>query len=194
MMRAAIGGLPVTSPAPCFEVANELLEAIPEVKIVCNVDIHPDDLKVAQLRETKMVGRWNDKGLEAEALLNRDRYRRLDAFLAKHGQAVRVAPDSICGFLHGKAGVIELTDGRKLGFIGSMNETSSGWQRHYEILWEDDSPEGVAWIEQEFEFIWNAARPLPDAVIREARRRGYRREVLFGEIGDDGRFGTGGAD
>ena len=28
-----------------FEVANELLEAIPEVKIVCNVDIHPDDLK-----------------------------------------------------------------------------------------------------------------------------------------------------
>ena len=168
-----------------FEVANELLESIPEVKIVCNVDIHPDDLKVAQLRETKMVGRWNDRALEAEALLNRDRYRRLDAFLGKHGQAVRVAPDSICGFLHGKAGVIELADGRTLGFIGSMNETSSGWQRHYEILWEDDSPEGVAWIEKEFEFLWNAARPLPDAVIREVRRRGYRREVLFDEIGAD---------
>jgi superfamily II DNA or RNA helicase len=168
-----------------FEVANELLESIPDVKIVCNVDIHPNDLKVAQLRETKMVGRWNDRALEAEALLNRDRYRRLDAFLAKHGQAVRVAPDSICGFLHGKAGVIELANGRKLGFIGSMNETSSGWQRHYEILWEDDSPEGVAWIEQEFEFLWNAARPLPDAVIREVRRRGYRREVLFDDIDDD---------
>lgn len=168
-----------------FEVANEMLESIPEVKIVCNVDIHPDDLKVAQLRESKMVGRWNDRALEAEALLNRNRYRRLDEFLAKHGQAVRVAPDSICGFLHGKAGVIELADGRKLGFIGSMNETSSGWQRHYEILWEDDSPEGVAWIENEFEFLWNAARPLPDAVIREVRRRGYRRELLFDEIGDD---------
>ena len=168
-----------------FEVTNELLESIPEVKIVCNVDIHPDDLKVAQLRESKMVARWNDRALEAEALLNRDRYRRLDAFLAKHGQAIRVAPDSICGFLHGKAGVIELADGRKLGFIGSMNETSSGWQRHYEILWEDDSLEGVAWIEKEFEFLWNAARPLPDAVIREVRRRGYRREVLFDEIGDD---------
>ena len=123
-----------------FEVANELLESIPEVKIVCNVDIHPDDLKVAQLREAKMMGRWNEKAIEAEALLNRDRYRRLDAFLQKHGQAVRVAPDNICGFLHGKAGVIELADGRKLGFIGSMNETRSGWQRHYEILWEDESP------------------------------------------------------
>jgi phosphatidylserine/phosphatidylglycerophosphate/cardiolipin synthase-like enzyme len=103
---------------------------------------------VAQLREASMMGRWNEKAIEAEALLNRDRYRRLDAFLQRHGQAVRVAPDSVCGFVHGKAGVIELADGRKLGFIGSMNETRSGWQRHYEILWEDESPEGVAWIEE----------------------------------------------
>lgn len=168
-----------------FEVAGEALEHIPEVKIVCNVDIHPDDLKVAQLRESKMLGRWNEHALEAEALLNRERYRRLDAFLAKHGQAVRIAPDDICGFVHGKAGVITLADGRRLGFIGSMNETRSGWQRHYEILWEDESPKGVAWIEEEFDFLWNAAKPLPQAVIREVHRRGYRREIEFIEIDDD---------
>ncbi|MGH8074889.1 MAG: phospholipase D-like domain-containing anti-phage protein [Lysobacter sp.] len=168
-----------------FEVAGEALEHIPEVKIVCNVDIHPDDLKVAQLRESKMLGRWNERGLEAEALLNRERYRRLDAFLAKHGQAVRIAPDDICGFVHGKAGVITLADGRRLGFIGSMNETRSGWQRHYEILWEDESPEGVSWIEEEFDFLWNAAKPLPQAVIREVHRRSYRREIEFVEIEDD---------
>ena len=168
-----------------FEVAGEALEHIPEVKIVCNVDIHPDDLKVAQLREGKMLGRWNERALEAEALLNRERYRRLDSFLAKHGQAVRIAPDDICGFVHGKAGVITLADGHRLGFIGSMNETRSGWQRHYEILWEDESPEGVAWIEEEFDFLWNAAKPLPHAVIREVHRRGYRREVEFVEIDDD---------
>lgn len=168
-----------------FEVAGEALEQIPEVMIVCNVDIHPDDLKVAQLRESKMLGRWNERGLEAEALLNRERYRRLDAFLHKHGQAVRVAPDDICGFVHGKAGVITLADGRRLGFIGSMNETRSGWQRHYEILWEDESPEGVAWIEEEFDFLWNAAKPLPQAVIREVHRRGYRREIEFIDIEDE---------
>jgi len=168
-----------------FEVAGEALEQIPEVKIVCNVDIHPDDLKVAQLRESKMLGRWNERGLEAEALLNRERYRRLDSFLHKHGPAVRIAPDDICGFVHGKAGVITLADGRRLGFIGSMNETRSGWQRHYEILWEDESPEGVAWIEEEFNFLWNAAKPLPQAVIREVHRRGYRREIEFTEIEDD---------
>lgn len=167
-----------------FEVAGELLDQIPELKIVCNVDIHPDDLKVAKLREAKMIGRWNEGALEAEALLNRERYRRLDAFLQKHGQAVRVAPDNVCGFLLGKAGVIECADGRKLGFIGSMNETSSGWQRHYEILWEDSSPEGVAWIEEEFDFLWRAAKELPRAVIREVHRRGHRREVLFEELDD----------
>lgn len=168
-----------------FEVAGEALEHIPEVKIVCNVDIHPDDLKVAQLRESTMLGRWNERGLEAAALLNRERYRLLDGFLAKHGQAVRVAPDDICGFVHGKAGVITLADGRRLGFIGSMNETRNGWQRHYEILWEDESPEGVAWVEEEFDFLWNAAKPLPQAVIREVHRRGYRREIEFIEIDDD---------
>jgi SNF2 family DNA or RNA helicase len=168
-----------------FEVAGEALDLIPEVKIVCNVDIHPDDLKVAQLRDSKMLGRWNERGLEAEALLNRERYRRLDAFLHTHGQAVRVAPDDICGFVHGKAGVITLADGRRLGFIGSMNETRSGWQRHYEILWEDESPEGVAWIEEEFNFLWNAAKPLPQAVIREVHRRGYRREIEFIDIEDE---------
>ena len=165
-----------------FEVADELLERIPEVKIVCNVDIHPDDLRVAKLRESKMIGRWNEMPVEAEALLNRERYRRLDAFLRTPGHAVRVTPDAICGFVHGKAGVIEMADGSKLGFIGSLNETRNGWQRHYEILWEDDSPEGIKWIEEEFEYLWNAAHPLPEAILREVRRRGFRHEVIFDKI------------
>jgi superfamily II DNA or RNA helicase len=165
-----------------FEVAHEWLESVPDVRIVCNVDLTPEDLKVAQLREARMLGRWNERSIEAESLLNRERYQRLDAFLSKRGQVIRVAPDSLCGFLHGKAGIIERGDGRKLGFIGSMNETRHGWQSHYEILWEDDSPEGLAWIEAEFEYLWNAARPLPEAVCREVRRRSRRQEVLLPEL------------
>ncbi|MGB5733696.1 MAG: phospholipase D-like domain-containing protein, partial [Thiohalocapsa sp.] len=165
-----------------FEIAHEWLEPIPDVRIVCNVDLAPEDLKVAQLREARMLGRWNERSIEAESLLNRDRYQRLDAFLAKRGQVIRVAPDSVCGVVPGKAGVIERADGRKLGFICSMNETRHGWQRHYEILWQDDSPEGVAWIEAEFEYLWNAARPLPEAVCREVARRGRRVEVQLPDL------------
>ena len=168
-----------------FEIAHEWLEPVPDVRIVCNVDLAPEDLKVAQIREARMLGRWNERSIEAESLLNRERYRRLDTFLAKRGQVIRVAPDNVCGFLHGKAGVIERADGSKVGFIGSMNETRHGWQHHYEILWEDDSAEGVEWIEAEFEYLWNAARPLPEAVCREVRRRGHREEVDLPAIGSD---------
>ncbi|WP_263227047.1 phospholipase D-like domain-containing anti-phage protein [Pseudomonas alabamensis] len=167
-----------------FEVAGELIEQIPEVQIVCNADIHAEDLRVAQVCEAKLLGKLNERSVEAESLLNRERYQRLASFLEKRGQVIRVAPDSACGFVHGKAGVIDLADGRKLGFIGSMNETSNGWQSHYEILWSDYSPEGVAWIEAEFEFLWKAAKPLPDAVCREINRRSHRHEVSIEEVAE----------
>lgn len=168
-----------------FEIADEWLEAVADVRIVCNVDLSPEDLKVAQLREARMLGRWNERSLAADALLNRPRYQRLDAFLARRGPVIRVVPDRFCGFLHGKAGVIERADGRRLGFIGSLNETRQGWAGHYEILWEDDSPEGIAWIEAEFAALWDAGRPLPEAVCREVRRRARRDEVTLPDLPDD---------
>lgn len=167
-----------------FEVAGELIDQIPEVQIVCNADIQSEDLRVAQVCEAKLLGKLNERSVEIESLLNRERYQQLASFLEKRGQVIRVAPDNACGFVHGKAGVIDLADGRKLGFIGSMNETSSGWQSHYEILWSDDSAEGVAWIEAEFEYLWNAAKPLPDAVCREITRRSHRHEVSIEEVAD----------
>lgn len=167
-----------------FEVAGELIDQIPEVQIVCNADIQSEDLRVAQVCEAKLLGKLNEHSVEIESLLNRERYQQLASFLEKRGQVIRVAPDNACGFVHGKAGVIDLADGRKLGFIGSMNETSSGWQSHYEILWSDDSAEGVAWIEAEFEYLWNAAKPLPDAVCREITRRSHRHEVSIEEVGE----------
>lgn len=117
-----------------FEVASEMLEQIPEVQIVCNADIAQEDLRVAQLCEAKLLGRWNEVSVEAEALLNRERYQRLADFLTKRGQVIRVAPDSLCGFVHGKAGVIDLDDGTKIGFIGSMNETRNGWREHLSLI------------------------------------------------------------
>ena len=68
-----------------FEIAHEWLEPISVVRVVCNVDLSPKDLKIAQLREARMLGRWNERSIEAESLLNRARYQRLDAFLAKRG-------------------------------------------------------------------------------------------------------------
>jgi len=110
------------------------------------------------------------------------RYQRLYQFLTQHPQAIRVVPDDFCGFAHGKAGVIELRDGRQLGFIGSMNETSAGWRSHYEIVWLDQSPEGVAWIQAEFEALWSASVPLPQVVVQELARRAQRVEIELPDL------------
>ncbi|MFZ0791059.1 MAG: SNF2-related protein, partial [Chromatiaceae bacterium] len=69
-----------------------------------------------------------------------------------------------------------------VGIIDPMNETRHGGQSHYEILWEDDSPEGVACIEAEFEYLWNVVRPLPDAVCRDVRRRSRRYAIGLPDI------------
>ena len=44
----------------------------------------PDDWKVAQLRESKMLGRWNERGLKPRRCQRTaNANRRLDAFLQK---------------------------------------------------------------------------------------------------------------
>ena len=40
-------------------------------------------------------------------------------------------------------------------------------------------------MKQEFDFLWNAARPMPEAVIREVKRRGHRHEIIIEEIGEN---------
>ena len=168
-----------------FEIAGEYIDNIDEVRIVCNSDVRSEDIKVAKIQESKLLGRLNELPVEAESLLNRPRYKWLYEFLSNHPNAIQVAPDDFCGFVHGKAGVIELHDGRRIGFMGSMNETRAGWQAHYEIVWSDESPEGVDWIQAEFDALWKASVPLPRAVVQEVGRRAHRVEIELGEQPDD---------
>ena len=85
-------------------------------------------------------------------------------------------------FVHGKAGVIEAADGSKTCFLGSINETKSAFAHNYEILWEDTSPEGVTWVEEEFEALWQESFPLPEAIIEEIKRVAERVEMRFEEV------------
>ncbi|MEI8189495.1 MAG: helicase-related protein, partial [candidate division NC10 bacterium] len=93
---------------------------------------------------------------------------------------IRVVPKDRV-FIHGKAGVIEAADGSKTCFLGSINETKSAFAQNYEILWEDPSPEGVAWVEEEFEALWKDAYPLPEAIVEEIKRVADRVEIRFEE-------------
>jgi len=160
-----------------FELVGEEIAGIPQVRIVCNSELDAADVAVSrQVRETALKERWNQAAPEVEALLHAERYRRLHELLTSGWVEIRVVPKDRV-FLHGKAGVIEAADGRKTCFLGSINETKSAFADNYEILWEDPSAEGVAWVEEEFETLWRDAFPLPEAIVAEVRRVAERVEV-----------------
>jgi len=165
-----------------FELVGEEIAAISKVQIVCNSELDAADVAVSKhVRETALKERWNEAPSEVEALLHRDRYRRLHDLLTSGRVEIRVVPKDRV-FLHGKAGVIEAGDGSKTCFLGSINETKSAFAQNYEILWEDRSPEGVAWVEEEFDALWKDAYPLPDAIIEEIKRVADRVEIRFAEV------------
>lgn len=165
-----------------FELVGEEIAAIPKVQIVCNSELDPADVAVSKhVRETALKERWNCVSSEAEALLYRDRYRQLHELLSSGRVEIRVVPKNRV-FVHGKAGVIESGSGSKTCFLGSINETKSAFAQNYEILWEDQSSEGVAWVEEEFDALWSDAYPLPDAIVEEIKRVADRVEMRFEEI------------
>lgn len=82
-----------------FEVAGELIDQIPEVQIVCNADIQAEDLRVAQVCEAKLLGKLNERSVEIESLLNRERYQQLASFwrsVAKLSGLRLIAPVASC--------------------------------------------------------------------------------------------------
>jgi SNF2 family DNA or RNA helicase len=164
-----------------FELVGEEIAAIPKVQIVCNSELDAADIAISKhARDTALKERWNEVPSEVEALLHRERYRRLHELLTSGRVEIRVVPKDRV-FIHGKAGIIEAEDGSKTCFLGSINETKSAFAKNYEILWEDLSSEGVAWVEEEFDALWKDAYPLPDAIVDEIKRVTDRVEIRFEE-------------
>ena len=167
-----------------FELVGEEIAQIPTVQVVCNSELDARDVMVAQhARETALKEAWNELAPEVEALLHRDRYRRLYELLTSGRVEIRVVPkDRI--FVHGKAGVIVQGDDTRTAFLGSINESKSAFDKNYELVWEDLSEEGVKWVDEEFQALWKDAYPLPDAIIEEIDRVANRVEIRFGDVED----------
>jgi hypothetical protein len=169
-----------------FELVAEEIATIDKVQIVCNSDLDPRDIAIGKAsklaREMALKEKWNESVDEIDTLLHRPRYKQLYELLKSGNVEVRVVSAADAPFLHGKAGVIESRDGGSCAFIGSLNETREGWKEHYEIVWEDRSPEGVAWVEAEFQHLWERGVPLPDAIIDEVGRLSRKVEVELKDL------------
>ena len=164
-----------------FELVGEEIAQIPKVQVVCNSELDAADVVIAQhARETALKERWNEATPEVEALLHRERYRRLHDLLTSGRVEIRVVPKDRV-FIHGKGWRDRAGRRTMTCFLGSINETKSAFAKNYEILWEDQSPEGVAWVEEEFAALWADAYPLPEAIIEEIERVAKRVEIRFGD-------------
>ena len=165
-----------------LEVAGEALDAMAEgavARVVCNSSLDPLDVKAAQAAKQAMFREWCESLPPDVPPALKDRLGRLNHFLTSGRLQVRVLPDSTFGLIHGKAGVIQRPDGSRTCFMGSTNESKSGWVLNYELIWTDDSPEAVDWVQEEFEALWTSpnAFDLADAVIQDIERQ-TRRHVI----------------
>jgi superfamily II DNA or RNA helicase len=171
-----------------LEAAGEPLESVEgPIRLVCNSGLHPRDVETAKAAQAALRQEWcaarPEWLVETGGDPARKRFARLYEFLRSGRLDVRILPDEVFGLIHGKAGVITMTDGRRTSFLGSVNETRSGWQINYELLWEDPSPEAVAWVQEEFDALWGSPHAIALAQVefitedvgRIARRRVIRR-------------------
>ena len=144
-----------------FEVAGEAIAKVTgPVRIICNSDLDPQDLITAAAAQAALRRSWCSGLPEDAPPAAMPRYKALyDALLNKRME-VRVLPDSAFGLIHGKAGVLRKADGSAIAFLGSVNESASAWKVNYELLWEDDSPETIDWVQEEFDALWNDSRAI----------------------------------
>lgn len=161
-----------------FELVGEEIEAVDVVRIVANADLDLADVQAAQkVREAKLFQKFVEGDLVVDAALHGDRYAKLHALLTSGRVQIKVVPRGIAPFLHGKAGVVRDAAGGAIAFMGSINETRAAWAHNYELVWEDTSADGVAWVQDEFDALWGRGIPLPAVIIKEIGRLASRREV-----------------
>jgi superfamily II DNA or RNA helicase len=163
-----------------LEIAGEALEGVKgKIRIICNSDISSDDVEIADRAQKLSFFKHSPEEMVKRG---RDRFERLYRLLTGEGGTkleVRVLPNQVFGLIHGKAGVICYAGGARTSFLGSANETLSGWSLNYELVWEDDSQEACDWVQAEFDRLWShpSAVPLSQAVVQEVKRLSLRQEL-----------------
>ena len=163
-----------------LEVAGEALEGVlGTIRVVCNSGLSRAEVTVAKAAQAAMRREWCESRPEGLGDGVRPRFQRLFELLRSGKLVVRVLPDEVFGLIHGKAGVITIAGGRRTSFLGSANESGTAFRLNYELIWEDDSADAVAWVQEEFDALWSSpfAVPLAEFVVRDLDRLS-RRELI----------------
>jgi hypothetical protein len=154
-----------------------------QIRVVCNGRLNDHDARNGYAAQMALHQQWNEfvpaHIIAPAAAVTAQHLEQLYELLVHERLVVRIVPDRAFGMMHGKAGVIRYPHQPACTFLGSVNETLAGWSQNYEMLWEDQSEAGVAWVQQEFEALWLAGQefPLPPEIIVDIGRLATRRVI-----------------
>ena len=175
-----------------LSLAAQELKAIKNVRIVCNTEVNPADVHAIrqaigprreELSEALLRMIWNEGRfphlVDVYGEKAKERLRILQELVIGDSVAgrkfeIRIVPDCELGFIHGKAGVVRYADRRPTSFIGSANDSERAWSRNYELVWEDDAPESVKWVQEEFDALWKRGFPVSEFIVKQIGRLGQR--------------------
>ena len=163
-----------------LQVAGEALASVQgKIRVVCNSELSRADVEVAKAAQAAMRREWCESRPERLGNSAKARFLQLHDLIRSGKMEVRVLPDKAFGMIHGKAGVVTLANGGRTCFLGSANESLAAFRVNYELVWEDDSEEAVAWVQDEFDALWTSpfAVPLADFVATDLDRLA-RRELV----------------
>ncbi len=165
-----------------LEIAGECIDEMKgKVRIICNSHLQAEDVKFIKDQPQAMKLEWCDAKPEEAFSKIPNRLKSLYHYLLTDKMEVRVLPNDAFGLIHGKAGVITKTGGKKVAFMGSMNETYHGWGKvgNYEIAWVDDEEDAIHWVQEEFNALWEhpLARPLTQFIIEDIKRISERKVI-----------------
>ena len=181
-----------------LEVVGEALETVGEIRVVCNGDLDPHDVKVAKAARDgqealarTLVSSWQATEDGLDLLLARERYRRLHDLLASR-------PDEGARGAARHRQRVRPRQGRghrarrrpSYAFVGSVNDSASGFRHAYEILWGDEDPTAADWVREEFEHFWRQGVDLPDAVVKHVAAMASRIEYRSIEEARDAEGGV----
>ena len=88
----------------------------------------------------------------------------------------KAVPTEPVSLIAGKAHAVTQRMAAASAFSAAPDDSRSAWALNYELVWVDESGDGVRWVQEEFDALWHCtdAVDLADAVIEEIGRLLHR--------------------
>lgn len=162
-----------------------LIESEGKMMLIVGEQIHDEDFEAMQ-KATQDPKRFAEKILmkeieKIEPFLTEEHVEALGWMLANDLLEIKIGLVTGGGLFHLKVGIIQDSEGNKLSFSGSDNETPSGWKRNIEEFkvfrgWVPEEHDWFETDEEKFERFWNGRADrvivvdLPEAIRRKIIR------------------------